>query len=168
MNSAQRREAILAALKEADKPMSASALATRLAVSRQIIVGDVALLRAAGEDIIATARGYVLSAAAGDRRRVVCRHTPEGMRRELELMVDYGCTVEDVIVEHSVYGQITGRLDLSSRYDVNEFMDKVSAGGAKPLSDLTEGIHLHTLRCPDEDAFRRLLDALRAEGFLLE
>ena len=168
MNSTQRRNAILKTLKEADKPLSATVLAGQLSVSRQIIVGDVALLRAAGEEIVATARGYVMGGSEGCRYQVVCRHDSERMSRELELMVDYGCTVEDVAVEHSVYGQITGRLDLSSRYDVAEFMEKVSAGKAKPLSDLTDGIHLHTLRCPDGKAFACLLEALRNEGFLLE
>lgn len=168
MNSTERRQAILQALKEAEHPLSATALAGRLSVSRQVIVGDVALLRAAGEDITATARGYVLGRAAGGRHTVVCRHTPEDMERELKLMVDYGCTVEDVVVEHSVYGQLAGRLDLSSRYDVDEFIRKVKEGGDQPLSDLTGGIHLHTLRCPNEEAFQSLLAALRNEGFLVE
>ncbi len=168
MNSVQRRSMILQALKEADKPLSATVLAGKLAVSRQIIVGDVALLRAGGEEIVATARGYVLGQSREGRRTVACCHPAEAMGRELELMVDFGCTVEDVTVEHPVYGQIIGRLDLSSRYDVKEFMEKVAAGRAKPLSDLTDGIHLHNLRCPDERAFQQLLDALRAEGFLLE
>lgn len=168
MNSAERRQAILETLRISSGPLSASALAGQLSVSRQIIVGDVALLRAAGEDIIATARGYVLSRSGAQRRTVVCRHTPEDMERELKLMVDYGCTVEDVVVEHSVYGQLTGRLELSSRYDVDEFIRRVAQCGAHPLSDLTDGIHLHTLRCPSEEAFRSLLDALRQEGFLVE
>lgn len=168
MNSAERREAILKELKAADKPVSATALANLLSVSRQIIVGDVALLRAAGADIAATARGYVMDSGNVGLRRVACCHAPEEMRRELELMVDYGCVVEDVIVEHAVYGEITGRLDLSSRYDVGEFIRKVSAEGAKPLSDLTGGIHLHTLRCSDSTAFEQMLSALRNEGFLVE
>lgn len=168
MNSTQRREAILNALKEAQAPLSATALASLLSVSRQIIVGDVALLRAGGTDIVATARGYVLEQPVGKKYTVVCRHSAEQMRRELELMVDYGCTVEDVIVEHSVYGQLIGRLDLSSRFDVNEFIDKVSSSGDGPLSGLTGGIHLHTLRCPDEKALTQLLNALRSEGILVE
>ena len=168
MNSIQRRQAILQALKEARGPLSAAALAGRLSVSRQVIVGDVALLRAAGEDITATPRGYVLGRAAGGRHTVVCRHAPGDMERELKLMVDYGCTVEDVVVEHSVYGQLAGRLDLSSRYDVDEFIRKVMEGGDQPLSDLTGGIHLYTLRCPNESAFQSLLAALRNEGFLVE
>ena len=81
--------------------------------------------------------------------------------------MDHGCTVLDVMVEHPVYGQLTGRLDLSSRYDVSEFIRKVSAHQARPLSDLTGGIHLHTLSCPGEAAWSRVLEALKQEGFLL-
>lgn len=168
MTSTQRRQAILDALRGADKPLSATALASRLSVSRQIIVGDVALLRAGGEEIVATARGYVLGQGAEGRRTVVCCHGSGDMRRELELMVDFGCAVEDVVVEHAVYGQLTGRLDVASRYDVEEFIGRVSRGNSRPLADLTEGIHLHTLRCSDEKAFQGLLEALRKEGFLVE
>lgn len=168
MTAAERRVHILAALKEADRPLSATALAGQLSVSRQIIVGDVALLRAAGEEITATARGYVLGRPEGNCFTVVCSHSSGDMERELNLMVDHGCTVEDVSVEHSVYGLLTGRLDLSSRYDVQEFIRRVSDSDAKPLAMLTGGLHLHTLRCPDKTAYSALLDALRQEGFLVE
>lgn len=168
MTNEERRKAIIDRLKDADSPIPASVLAEQLQVSRQIIVGDVALLRAAGVDIVATARGYVMGQPDRRRKRVACRHTGEEMRRELEIMVDYGCTVEDVVVEHSVYGQISGRLDLSSRYDVKQFMEKVAAGNARPLSDLTDGIHLHTLACSDDQAYEGLLGALREAGFLVE
>lgn len=168
MNSAERRAAILKALNEADRPLSATALAAKLAVSRQVIVGDVALLRAGGEAVVATARGYVMTRPSGVERKMVCCHASGDMERELNLMVDYGCTVEDVAVEHAVYGQISGRLDVSSRYEVGEFLRRVEAGNAKPLSDLTAGIHTHTLRCPDEAAFERVLTALRDAGFLVE
>ena len=48
MTAEQRRSRISARLHEAHQPISATALAKELSVSRQIIVGDVALLRAAG------------------------------------------------------------------------------------------------------------------------
>ena len=60
MEAASRRQAILDRLRTADRPVSASALAAGLNVSRQIIVGDIALLRAGGAEISATPRGYVL------------------------------------------------------------------------------------------------------------
>ena len=169
MNALQRRKYIMGRLEEGGAPVSATVLAGELSVSRQIIVGDVALLRAGGAHITATPRGYVLERPPEGRRfTIACRHTPEEMARELEIMVDNGCTVENVIVEHSVYGQLVCQLMLSSRYDVAEFIRKVSESGSKPLSDLTGGIHLHTLRCPDESAFGRVTAELREAGYLLE
>ncbi|MBQ9045753.1 MAG: transcription repressor NadR [Oscillospiraceae bacterium] len=169
MDASTRRSAILRALTAADGPVSASALAARFSVSRQIIVGDVALLRAAGEEISATPRGYVLDRAAeGITRTVACRHTIDGTEQELQIIVDNGCTVLDVVVEHAVYGQLTGELRIRSRYDVAQFMERLISDGAKPLSSLTDGIHLHTLLCPDEAAFLRTQDALREAGFLFE
>ena len=167
MNAAQRRSQILQLLRESRRPLSASALAGELGVSRQIIVGDVALLRAAGADITATPRGYVILSPSGLVRRVAVRHRPDQMERELTLMVDQGCTVLDVMVEHPVYGQLTGRLDLSSRHDVAEFTRRVADSRSQPLAALTDGIHLHTLSCPDEAAWQRVRQALEQAGFLL-
>ncbi len=167
MTSHERRAAILSQLQTASTPISATALAAELGVSRQIIVGDVALLRASGADIQATPRGYLLAAEpAGVTAVLACVHGAEQMERELILMVDYGAEVLDVIVEHPVYGQLTGQLQLRSRYDVAQFLTK--AEGAAPLSALTDGIHLHTVRCPDEATLYRVTAALKAEGFLLE
>jgi len=167
MRAEERRQAILEHLRQSSRPVSAGFLAERFSVSRQAVVGDVALLRASGADISATPRGYIiLKADQGLIRRVACRHTAGDMERELQIMVDNGCTVLDVIVEHPVYGQLTGQLGLSSRYDVGEFVRKVEENQALPLSALTMGVHLHTLRCPSVEAARRVLEALAQEGFL--
>ena len=170
MSAAQaRRQAVAQALEEAVEPVSAAALAERFSVSRQIIVGDVALLRAGGTDILATPRGYLLGGRGGGvERTVACVHAPEEMERELNAIVDQGCTVIDVIVEHPIYGQLTGPLQLSSRYDVIQFVDRCRQSDALPLSNLTEGIHLHTISCPDETAFQRVQTALEQLGVLLE
>ncbi len=165
MDGKERRKAILEELKGGGRPVSASALARRLGVSRQIIVGDVALLRSAGAAIAATPRGYMLQEGeTGLRRQVACRHTAGEMTAELYAMVDNGCTVVDVIVEHPVYGQLTGGLQLKSRYDVDRFVER--SRGVSPLSLLTEGVHLHTLLCPDEAALERVREALRELGIL--
>ena len=169
MDAEARRAEIRQTLSRATAPVSAAALARDLGVSRQVIVGDVALLRAAGLDISATPRGYLLrQEERGLLRTVACRHTAKEMEAELTAIVDNGCTVMDVIVEHPVYGQLTGPLDLSSRYDVSEFIRKVEEHAARPLSLLTDGIHLHTLRCPGEEAFQRVVRALEEAGFLVK
>ena len=163
MDAVQRRAALSDYLSQAAGPVSASVLAARFSVSRQIIVGDIALLRAGGLDIAATPRGYLLPRPTpGLTRQLACVHRPEDMGRELE----NGCTVLDVIVEHPVYGQLTGQLHLSSRYDVGQFLQKVSRSGARPLSALTGGVHLHTILCPDEAAWHRVRAALDQAGFL--
>ena len=162
-------EAVARRLEEARDPVSAAALAREFSVSRQIIVGDVALLRAGGMDIAATPRGYVLpEQPAGLVRTLACRHSGEQMESELNAIVDQGCTVVDVIVEHPIYGQLAGPLALSSRYDVAQFVERCRKQSAAPLSLLTEGIHLHTVSCPDEGAFQRVRGALKELGVLLE
>ena len=167
-SGAERRAAVARVLEEAEGPVSAAALARQFSVSRQIIVGDVALLRAGGARILATPRGYVMDRQLdGVERTVACVHTPEQMEAELTAIVDAGGEVVDVIVEHPVYGQLTGILGVASRYDVKEFVRRVETDGARPLSDLTGGIHLHTIRCRDEKSFQRVQKALANEGFLL-
>ena len=169
MEAASRRQAILDRLRSADRPVSASALAAGLNVSRQIIVGDIALLRAGGAEISATPRGYVLPRATdGITRTIACRHTLAQTGQELNILVDNGCTVLDVIVEHPVYGQLTGQLQISSRYDVEQFLARIRDSDAAPLSMLTGGLHLHTLCCPNEDAYTRACAALKAAGLLLD
>lgn len=155
------------ALKQTDRPISASKLAKELSVSRQIIVGDVALLRASGEKVLATPRGYVIDlSVASDQYTVACVHDFGNMEKELNIMVDNGATVVNVTVEHPLYGQLTGPLHLSNRYDVEQFIRKCSENDASPLSTLTGGVHLHVLSCPNAECFERIKAQLEQAGLL--
>ena len=166
MTANERRSAIAHELSASAAPISAGALAEKLGVSRQVIVGDIALLRAGGAQISATPRGYVLLRETGMlERSVACVHNAAQTETELNIMVDNGCTVRDVIVEHPVYGQLAGALDLHSRYDVRQFLQR--SAETTPLASLTDGIHLHTLLCPDEEAFQRVKCELADAGLLL-
>ena len=167
MTAVERRSAVYQVL-SADVPLSASVLATRFGVTRQVIVGDIALLRAEGRSIIATPRGYLIPQQEGFIRTIATVHDAAHTRDELNAMVDCGCTVIDVVVEHPVYGQLTANLSIASRYDVDQFIEKMTSLGATPLSALTEGVHLHTLSCPDEKVFEHLKDTLREIGVLFE
>ena len=155
MNAAQRRKVILERLTEADAPLSASVLAGELGVSRQIVVGDVALLRASGTQIDATPRGYQLHPAArGYTGILACVHsTADQMREELYTVVDQGGIVVDVAVENSLY-------------DVDHFIRQAADTPECLLSRMTGGVHLHTLSCPTPEAFRRIEAALDAKGLL--
>ena len=168
MNAAQRRECILTRLSGAQNPVSASALAAELGVSRQIVVGDVALLRAGGAQIDATPRGYQLHPAEkGYTGILACVHrTEDEMRRELYTIVDQGGVAVDVAVENSLYGEIRANLNLASRYDVDTFLVQARSAPESLLSRMTGGVHLHTLHCPDADSFERIRQALGEKGIL--
>ena len=168
MTAEKRRASILQQLRAASQPVSATALAKTFGVSRQIVVGDVALLRAAGTDITATPRGYVITRPSGITEQVVCCHGGQDMALELNTLVDLGCVVEDVSVEHPIYGQLTGQLQLTCRADVAAFIEKVQDNAALPLSALTEGIHSHRLRCPDRETLEKAVAALRKLHMLQE
>jgi len=171
MNSELRREQILNMINSQTSPISASALAKLLNVSRQVIVGDVALLRAQGEKIIATARGYIISEfkdAHSYLGKVACCHPRENTKSELYTMVDLGATVVNVIVEHELYGEITGGLNLSSQGDVDNFMKKADISKAKLLSELTLEVHLHTIACRDKSHFERVCKALEDSGYMFK
>lgn len=171
MTTAQRREKIMELLRETDIPMSATTIAGLFSVSRQIIVGDIALLRAGGAQITATPRGYVLDQTADSGMleiSIVCNHADEQVADELYTVVDLGGTLIDVIVQHSVYGQICAPLYVASRFDVDTFLLKLQTSGSKPLCDLTDGIHLHRLRCPSAEVQQRVLAALEEKGYLLK
>ena len=169
MQAEERRRGIVARLQESTVPISATALAGVFSVSRQVIVGDIALLRAGGVRISATPRGYMLlTDEPGLLRQVACRHELNQAEEELDAMVDEHCLVVDVIIDHPVYGQLTGPLQLSCRRDVRQFLDRLTNQNALPLASLTEGAHLHTLLCPSEEAFQRVLSRLRELHVLLE
>ena len=171
MTTAERREKIMELLHAADIPMSATTIAGLFSVSRQIIVGDIALLRAGGAQITATPRGYLLEQNDKDRLleiSIVCNHADENLADEMYTVVDLGGTLVDTIVEHSVYGQICAPLYVASRFDVDTFLLKLQTSGSKPLCDLTDGIHLHRLRCPSLEVQQRVLAALEEKGYLLK
>ena len=169
MDAQERRQSIARRLELAEGPVSAAVLARECSGSRQVIGGDIALLRAAGLDVAATPRGYILPREpVGLVRTLATCHSGEAMEHELNAIVDQGCTVVDVIVDHPIYGQLTGPLHLSNRYEVGQFLQRCREESAAPLSQLTEGIHLHTVICPDAAAFSRVCAALRELDVLLE
>ena len=170
MNSEQRRKKIISVLQTSDKPVSATNFANEFSVTRQVIVADIALLRASGYSIRAEHKGYVLEKSATDitLRRLVVKHGQNEVTDELYAVVDHGGKVIDVIVEHSIYGQITAELNLSSRYDVDRFILRIHETGAKPHSFLTEGLHIHTVAVRDEDSFQRIVGRLNELNILVD
>lgn len=170
MGPEERRNYILDLLASAAEPVTGQELSERLGVSRQVIVQDIAVLRAHGKEVIATPRGYMLSgrsSKSSPQAVIACRHGRDNVREELMTIVRNGGEVVDVIVEHPVYGQLTGLLMLKSENDVEQFMQKIGATGATLLSSLTKGVHLHTVRARDSRSLGKIVAELGAKGFLV-
>ena len=168
MSGENRRSGILQLLQSRQEPITGSELSKLYGVSRQVIVQDIALLRAEGKDILATSNGYILfKEEKRILKTIVSNHSGyERLEEELKLIVDMGCTIIDVIIEHPVYGEIRSPLMLKSRVDVSSFMEKTIRNRAEPLSKLTDGEHIHTLEVPSEEIFIDLLKKLEEKSFL--
>lgn len=166
----ERKQRILTELKNRNY-LKGSELAEIFAVTRQVIVKDIAILRAEGYDIIATPNGYFLNLPGKTnrvRRVIATRHDRENIYRELEIIIDNGGKVLDVIVEHPVYGEIKANLMLDNRADLTSFMENIKNRKAKPLSSLTDGVHLHTVEGDSEEILERIVYNLDQEGFLIK
>jgi hypothetical protein len=164
-----RRRAILTEL-EASGVVPGDVLAERFGVSRQAIVHDVAILRASGAPIVATVRGYLLAPHDGpDRPRIVVavRHRPDDAVGELTALVDLGVRVVDVVVEHPVYGELRAELHVTSRADVEAWAESTRQAGAHLLSELTDGVHLHTLEADVPERLAMAEAALDRLGYRL-
>jgi transcriptional regulator of NAD metabolism len=166
-----RRMKILDLLKKSNEPLKGTELSKIFDVSRQVIVQDIALLRARGEDILATPQGYIIPRINKEKKlvkKIVSRHTHDyEIEDELTTIADLGGKIIDVIVEHPLYGEIRGSLEISSRLDVDEFMRNLKKAKAEPLSSLTGGIHIHTIEVKDEEAFERITEALKKKKYLI-
>ena len=168
MHADERRTRLLEILQDKNEYQNAASLAAQLGVSRQIIVSDVAILRERGWDIISTPRGYLLDERSdwGYSGTVACRHDGEGVRKEFYIVVDNGGAVIDISVEQPIYGQITARLDIRSRYDADLFIDRCREEKAVLLSALTDGLHLHRIGVQRREDFLRIRAALKEAGIL--
>lgn len=162
-----RREELLKTLYEKQKPMSGESLAEKFDVTRQVIVQDIAILRASGKDIVSTNRGYYLNEERTQKVFKV-KHSDRDINKELNAIVDLGGRVKDVIVNHKVYGEIKKDLNCSSRRDVKIFIEKMKEEKSKPLDVLTGGVHYHTVLADNEEVIEEIEVVLKELGFLIE
>ena len=171
MNAEERRARIIEELRGAQKPLSGGALAQSVGVSRQVIVQDVALLRANGFDIVATNRGYVVAEGGAPNRCTrlfKMQHTVAQTEDELEAIVDLGGTVDDVIVNHRVYGKISAPLAIKNRRDVARFVADMEAGRSSLLMTVTSGYHFHHISAESEEVLDEIGRVQAKKGYLAE
>ena len=166
MRSEDRRQTLLDRLTLASEPISASLLAKELGVSRQVIVQDVALLRAKGVAVESLARGYLLTKKAPVQRIFKLIHTDDAVETELNLIVDAGGIVADVFVFHKYYGTVRADMDIRSRLDVRRFLSDIASGKSGLLKNVTGGYHYHTVTADRVEALDHIEQELRRYGFL--
>lgn len=164
----ERREYIINKVKKSDKPVSAKILAQECNVSRQVIVQDIALLRAAGYDLLSTNRGYILHQSKTVSRIFKVFHTDEQMMEELFAIVDLGGAMVNVMVNHHVYGKMEAKMEINSRRKAEEFFNDINNGKSCPLNHITSGYHYHKIEADSEETLDLIEDLLRTKGFLIK
>ena len=166
MSGEKRREQIIEIIKNSKTPISGTALAKQVNVSRQVVVQDIALIRANGVDVISTNRGYVIGDSGRVSRVFKVIHTSEQVEEELNLFVDFGGFVKDVFVYHKVYDVIRVDMNLKSRADVRRYIGEIASGKSSLLMNVTSGYHYHTILADDEETLDMIQEELQQKGFL--
>ena len=168
MKADERRNAIMGILIKEKRAIKGTTLAENFNVTRQIIVKDIAILRAKGNNIIATPDGYMINDDNSRVKSIIAvKHNDDEMFNEMEIVVKYGGIIEDVIVEHPIYGEIFKSLRIKNLNDLNKFRASLEDIKAKPLSVLTDGIHLHTISADSDENMQLIKDELKEKGFIL-
>ena len=163
----QRREEIINSIMTSEGPMSGKSLATKYDVSRQVIVQDIALIRASGVDVISTNRGYIISNEKTASRIFKVKHSDAELEEELFAIIDLGGKVKNVMINHKVYGHMEAELNITSRRKANEFLDDIKSGKSSPLKNITSDYHYHTIESDSEETLDLIEKKLDEKGFLV-
>lgn len=165
-----RRMQILHLLKEQASPLSGTALAKALGVSRQVIVQDIALIRAENHNILSTNKGYVYRMTDTEntqpKRVFFVKHTTEEVLDEFLTVLELGGTILDVAVEHEIYGQIRVDLLIETPQDARDFVTKLASCRDNLLKVLTDDCHYHTIAAPSEKLLDLIQQELKQKGYL--
>lgn len=167
MTGAKRRAEIVQQIQSQAEPVSGQKLAAAYGVSRQVIVQDIALIRASGYDIIATNRGYILNAPVSAKRTFKVQHSDDQLEEELCCIVDLGGCVHNVMIHHRVYGRLEAELNINSRKKIADFLEDIRSGKSSPLKNITSGYHYHEVTADNEETLDMVEHALQEKGFLV-
>ena len=148
MNGEERRNQIVDILKHSSSPVPGTQLAQILDVSRQVIVQDVALIRAKNSRILKV------------------KHEDDEVETELGAIVDMGGWIRDVFVYHKVYGVIRAEMNIHSRRDIRKYLEEIANGKSSLLMNVTSGYHYHTIVADDEQTLDLIQEELGKLGFL--
>lgn len=168
LKSDERRNRILEILASSKEPVSGLQLSKKLDVSRQVIVTDIAILRTNHPELISTNSGYILMQSYSNSRIFKVHHSDEQTEEELLCITDLGGCIQDVFVEHRVYGTIKAPLNISCKRDIENFMRDLKSGVSTPLKNVTDGYHYHTVEARSKEILDEIEERLNQKGFLIE
>ena len=154
MTGSERREEIISQIQNSTTAVSGKKLAAAYDVSRQVIVQDIALIRAMGYDIISTNKGYILNA-------------PKSISKIFKVVDNGGC-IENVMINHKVYGHMEANLQINSRRKIKEFMEEIRSGKSSPLKNITSGYHYHKVSADSRETLEMVEKELKRKGFLIQ
>ena len=166
MKAAERRKSIANLLISSDSAVPGGKLSEMFGVSRQIIVQDIAVLKASGYDILSTHSGYVMQDTPLKERVFKVYHTTHQTEDELSTIVELGGTVVDVFVWHKVYGKMSAPLNIFSKLHIDRFIEGVRSGKSVELMSITGGFHYHTVRAESEQILDNIERALCAKNYI--
>jgi hypothetical protein len=168
MKREKRHQDIIHMLRSAKEALTGAELAEACGVSRQVIVQDIAILKASNFNIISTNKGYILVDPPGRQRVLKVRHKDSQIADELYTIIEAGGRIRDVFVRHEMYGEIRADLSLSTRRDVDAFVKNLEEGKVTPLKKLTDGSHYHTIEAASDEVLDEIEKLLRDKEYLAE
>jgi len=173
MTTAKKRRAeILEDLRNTGDSISGVKLAEQYDVSRQIIVRDISILKADGHPIVSTSRGYVRRPAVRRgkpfKRTIACQHNFEQMEEELKIILDNGAMIDDVSIDHPVYGEINGELMIATNEDLTLFLTRMDKEKSRMLANLTDNVHLHVISADTKKILDNAIRDLIEHGYIIQ
>ncbi|HEC2146590.1 TPA: transcription repressor NadR [Staphylococcus delphini] len=172
MNSAdQRRTKIIECLKASEQPIKGYEFSRQFGVSRQVIVKDISYLKTKNYAIHSSSKGYYMHMQSQGRpykRIIMCQHEKSEIETELKTIVENGAMVDNVSVEHPVYGTLQAELMIETLDHIYNFVDNMNKYQGTMLAQLTDMVHLHMISADSEKMLDNAVRDLQQQGFLVD
>ncbi|MGL6297583.1 MAG: NAD-binding protein [Methanobacteriaceae archaeon] len=105
--------------------------------------------------------------------KITTKHDFNDIGKEMEIIIDYGCSVESIEYHFPQFTEpLTRRIEASSKEEIEKFIEKVETkpGMKKSLNNIysmANGIHSHWVSGPNKETLNRLIKELEKEDLVL-
>ena len=98
----------------------------------------------------------------------MCEHDHTQIEKELTTIVENGAMIDNVSVEHPIYGTIQAELMIESIENIQSFVEDMAKYQGTMLAELTDLIHLHTISADSEKILDNAVRDLQQQGFIVD